>query len=529
MAITLLGELRRGRENTLTLRAPAATRVELSLAALFARPDEQADLLVTAEGWQATYDSARAAWRLTATRERSLEATIAGLRPSVSAGRPLVTALVTAAGQVTRTTVELTVRPSATPHSSLAAVLDAQLGARRAGGELGVAVVPVSRRADAPERGDLVLRVFNRHAAPLVADDEAWGASPPRLTLSFASAGEAPGHDAVTTPGQLDDLEVVVERGSGWTIVKRAFGPEWDLVPAAGNHRVLEPRAFVEFGIRRLATGFAAGPAQAELRACGFPGHDDHGWSFVVEKRCAPMRIVEALSGSVDGADASLSWKVEHASLVQLSGVGAVDPEASGYEVTLPGDTTFVLTAYDALLGRVQTSTLTLTAPTVVPAQLPPGAILAWHGATVPEGYAPCDGTHPDAPDLHGRFIVGAGTAAPGTSGGEDGHTHTFAAGTATVTAGSGGAHHHDPPGGWASVRASTRADDKTFEFADAQGFEQFAAKDEGAHEHPAGELGFTVTEVGAADPPAPRPPWHAVTYIMKLPGSRSGTSGDRP
>jgi len=59
---------------------------------------------------------------------------------------------------------------------------------------------------------------------------------------------------------------------------------------------------------------------------------------------------------------------------------------------------------------------------------LPIGIIALWSGsvATIPAGWALCDGTGA-TPDLRDRFIVGAGnTYAPAATGGALTHTHPF-------------------------------------------------------------------------------------------------------
>lgn len=47
---------------------------------------------------------------------------------------------------------------------------------------------------------------------------------------------------------------------------------------------------------------------------------------------------------------------------------------------------------------------------------IPPGAIIMWNGATIPQGWAICDGTN-GTPDLRGRFIIGAGQNGSPASG----------------------------------------------------------------------------------------------------------------
>lgn len=77
---------------------------------------------------------------------------------------------------------------------------------------------------------------------------------------------------------------------------------------------------------------------------------------------------------------------------------------------------------------------------------VPTGAIVAFHGGSIPDGWAVCDGTN-GTPDLRDRFIVGASTTkAAGSSGGQESvtltaaqsglpaHTHTTAPADASHT-----------------------------------------------------------------------------------------------
>lgn len=80
---------------------------------------------------------------------------------------------------------------------------------------------------------------------------------------------------------------------------------------------------------------------------------------------------------------------------------------------------------------------------------VPSGAIMMWHGATAPSGWAVCDGTQ-GTPDLRNRFVLGAGTRAVGTRGGAEtvtltaaqsglpSHTHTMQNANATHAHGNG-------------------------------------------------------------------------------------------
>src|SRR5207245_3301451 len=78
-----------------------------------------------------------------------------------------------------------------------------------------------------------------------------------------------------------------------------------------------------------------------------------------------------------------------------------------------------------------------------------------WSGsaATIPAGWALCDGTS-STPDLRDRFVVGAaGAYAVGNTGGAASHTHDTAIGTPSSS--SSGAHAHTTAAGTSGSEAA--------------------------------------------------------------------------
>ena len=454
-------ELRLGVETELTLRVTNRSHsditepvVTLSLAPLCANPVRQSHLTVAAPaGWPR---STRRSWPPGSCRRRrgrpaprrEVEARIARVQPDVPVGNPLLPLVVSDRLAQRRSTIAIHVLPGASSLPDLWPALEPRL---HSPGDPDACEIAISRRPDAPERSDLLLTLRNTNDGPLIAAD--WGPWPPTLTLVFPTAKQPPFDDALTTPGMLDDVEVTIEHGTGWRVVKRRPGPEWDIVAVASGGRCdgLAKGEQLELCVRRLTTDFPRGEAKVELRSCGFPGYADSVEDFTVHKRAYPMRIVKELTAerAVAGT-ARVSWTVEHASLVQLSGVGEVPDAAEDFPVPVRRDTVLVLTAIDALQGEVLVSTSPVEADDVPPpGPFPNGTILAWNDDPVPAGFAPCDGTHPKAPDLRGRFIRGAGhdlePCAESDGGHAPGHDVAKPAAGARV---SKEHHSHAVPGG---------------------------------------------------------------------------------
>lgn len=77
------------------------------------------------------------------------------------------------------------------------------------------------------------------------------------------------------------------------------------------------------------------------------------------------------------------------------------------------------------LLATTATDTWEAVDPTAV-GGVPSGVIVMWSGTTAPSGWALCDGTN-GTPDLRNKFILGWGTRASGSTGGEESVTLTSA------------------------------------------------------------------------------------------------------
>lgn len=141
------------------------------------------------------------------------------------------------------------------------------------------------------------------------------------------------------------------------------------------------------------------------------------------------------------------------------------------------------------------------------PDGLPRGTIVLWSGtaATVPEGWALCDGTR-GTPDLVSRFVRGAGGTLPkGATGGSEVHSH---AATATVEIRPGGRHIHGLPSDW---YANTASSGKGRAIVDRKNTAQpWYTQEVGDHTHAA--------SAAVAVPQSEHlPPWLALCFIMKI------------
>jgi hypothetical protein len=349
------------------------------------------------------------------------------------------------------------------------------------------------------------------------------------LYLSTATAG-AGRYRALASLGRAEEIEV---RGTGgWRASRTSsagmpvyrISPAGSVIAHSGSGEAsadASDTAAVELG--NVVSDQAAGPAQVVLYSTS-SGYSV-GTLTLVEEGSVAINTFTADPATIDDitqpASVLLSWDVDNATTVLLSGVGIVGSSVTNLQVYVEQTTTFVLTALDASLASVSSDSVTVTvSPSLSSRMVPAGTILLWQGATttIPTGWALCDGTN-GAPDLRDRFVMGAGgSASPGTSANADTHTHTIAPPAQGFQTSYDGAHTHGMPGDW--YHRSLSSGSHTGIDTDGTFSTSTQTQSAGGHQHQV-SVSF-ATFVSGTNVGDVRPPWYALAYIMKLSTSSS-------
>lgn len=498
----------------------ASFRIVLSLSTLYANPADQGAVSISAAGWNAQFVSGQfPQWELRPASDvqwqegTALSFAIANLTPTVDAGSYNIS--VTIYGYITMPYYVTLPVDVAVPNSGPADLT----------GTFAVDVTPtvVYGTKSQLQIIDNTLEVTFMNTDPNIPlVSEPW-TNPPQFTISFVYS-DTPRSFALTTPSNASAFEVGIARGGGWQApikVDGPNGPKWLLQPDPQNQSVLGTgeEAFIAFSIANIVTEAAPGPTQMYVEWNSVPGYQDDNLSVVLYKQYRPIKInyfdinQETFK---PGEQAYLSWSVDNAMLVELSGVGEVPPEASGYAVTLWDSTTFVLTAIDPLTGSIETATVSATvAPAIMREAIIPGTILMWYGDPneKPGGFDICNGDK-GTPDLRDHFILGAGVAAPGDSN-EARHIHNMPSHTATLPTNKDGLHRHAIPSDWHAVGLGGPEGIEIHRTGIDAGGNQYAespTQEAGEHDH-----SFTVSRSGPTEENTPlRPRWCALLYVRQ-------------
>lgn len=271
----------------------------------------------------------------------------------------------------------------------------------------------------------------------------------------------------------------------------------------------------------------ASGSGSLVVYTLGVPGCNDGFAVLAMRPDSNPAVITkfaatpETADGTAGPATVTLTWSVDHAAMVTLSGVGTVPADGnSGHRVTIEETTTFILTAYGDGLGSMDVKSCTVTVTPDLPSRLvPPGTIMMWSGdpAHVPPGWVVCDGNN-GTPDLRDRFVLGAGgKAQPNDMGDGDSHSHGVPTlnGTFSFKTGKAGAHSHGMPTNWYARDLAAGSGSDTWSGIDSDGPYNSSTLSQQVDDH-SHEVIVTFGDV-ATDPAGPvLPPWYALLYIMK-------------
>lgn len=163
-----------------------------------------------------------------------------------------------------------------------------------------------------------------------------------------------------------------------------------------------------------------------------------------------------------------------------------------------------------SLTGSTPAAPNLLCSAGAVGGTVPPGRIIMWSGspASIPPGWALCDGSAPGRPDLRDRFVIGAGGAYAASSTG----------GNSAVSIGISQmpSHTHHTAFDNKGYLEDTSRDAETV-MVPGWNKNDLTARGLGWHSTRVANFG-TVTAVGGGAPLDIRPPYYALAYIIKLP-----------
>lgn len=501
--------------------AASSFTIELSLSTLYINPADQGSVSISASGWSTQFVSGQfPAWQLRPASDMqwndgaALSFAISNLTPTVDAGSYNISVTIRGYTQL----------PYYVSLPVDVAVADS--GPADLAGTFAVDVTPdvvnVTKSSQQIIGNAFEVTFMNTDANnPLVT--EPW-TTPPQFTVSFIYSNE-PRSFALTSESNAAAFEVGIARGTGWQApirIDTPTGPKWIMQPDPGNQQVLGVReqAFITFSFGNVVTEAVDGPTQMYVEWNNVPGYQDDNLSIVLRKEYLPVSMSDVQINQqlfTPGAQAYLSWTVDNAMLVELSGVGEVPRQSFDYPLTVDQTTTFVLTAFDPLTGVLDTRSVTATVePSLLEVAIQPGTIVMWYGPPEdwPTGLLPCDGNN-GTPNLEDRFILAAGVE-PVRSANEATHDHSVPGWTSAVLPTSvQPAHAHGMPDNW-FMRDFDEATGVEIRRTgiDSNGDQvQLPTQDGGEHEH-------TVTVTIAPQTTGPntqlRPRWYALLYGMQ-------------
>lgn len=320
--------------------------------------------------------------------------------------------------------------------------------------------------------------------------------------LSAESAEDAntvDGHDANNLPyvgggGTADYIPIFTDANTlGHSVIHQSAGnigigttSPTEKLGVVGNARIDGTLTVTGsqdiIGVVTATDGFAAGGTAVYedgwIRVFGTPPSGNHDLAFRVGGSTARPDYDDPTQG------------IEIMRLTEAGNLGIGTPNPSE-RLHVDGSIRIVDGSEGA--NRVLTSNANGVASWQAPSDsgVPSGVIVMWSGASIPAGWALCDGgvhNGVQTPDLRDMFIVGAGSSySIGATGGEASHTLTVAE-----------MPSHSHPG----LRTEKHVGD-----ASPHDYDAYKCRSDG-----------TTGSTGGDQPHENRPPYYALAYIMKLP-----------
>ncbi|HYC88124.1 MAG TPA: hypothetical protein VEO54_02840 [Thermoanaerobaculia bacterium] len=497
--------------------APGTISFDVNFAALYLDAADQASIVIEATGWTAQFVSGMFdTWLLTPSAPAQwldgtdLSFAVSALTPTVDDGTYSIGVTVNLGDSAPYHTLPVSVViPSDDPdlRDTLHVTVDTD--------------TVYGTKTDAQIIANTIEVTFlnTSPVEPIVPEDVDWGTTPPSFSISFPYASGWPGPFDLTTEVLAAQFEVSTTDPS-WSVALLEGPPTWKLSPE--SHAILGPADGVTFTIGNIVTQLIAGATQMFVQWDNVPGYRDGHVSIPLYKEYRPVEIRQFAinQNTFAGLDvpqrAYLTWTVDNAVLVELSGYGQVAREEFQFAVPIEMSTSFVLTAYDPVTGTIATAAQAVTVePSVLARAIPPGTILMWSGAEedIPPGFVACDGREGTL-DLSDRFIRGAGEGVPALESDTSSHTHVYPqVRIATEQSTEDGTHSHALPSDWTGKdmeegnRYGIDAGVKPFETR---------IRDAGPHSHTISTTIDRPQGTTTENTPYLRPRWFALMYIMK-------------
>lgn len=389
-------------------------------------------------------------------------------------------------------------------------------------GDPGVAIVEVTLAGFFERDLRLAVPLVKLRAAGEVAaswvDGHALVVAPPHvaartneLTLRVESGGDrvvvAP-FGALIAPARADDVRLSAVDPRCAVERLPTDEPVWTVTPAPGE-------APLELTLSGVVADGERGPAR--VLVCTEDGlavldAELVGASVVIKRfEVEPVELRD-----IDRpTPVYVSWEVENASTVTLSGLGVVAERQERLELLVEASTTFILTAYDSAFHTIVSATARVRVePDLASRMVPAGTIMAWRGSLtdIPPGWTLCDGQN-GTPDLRDRFVVGAGLSdQPHARGDAESHSHLVGPVDRTITTDGTGLHSHGMPTKW--YARSLTGGGYTGIDTDGSFNNNEQTQTSGWHMH---RVRVALPAfMSAPNTGGIRPKWYALAYIMK-------------